>query len=435
MILRAPLRPVAFSPLFSPESRPRKGGLFAAYALALDFKNGVYKSSTGLASLSALPGYTYTRSGAKSEIASAGTIYPFAADVPGIVPGDGYWSRASLTNLVKYSDDLANANWLKGNVSVTSNALTTTNGLSLDRVEENTTVSGEHFVVPESVGAANHVAGLATVSFLFKADQRTLIRLAYFAFNNLSVVLNPPAGTYTVVAGGVAPVVSFKALGEGVYRCSVTDTASAATARPTLTLVSTGTTTIYPGSVGAGAYLGHVQAVAGTQPGPIIVTEGATATVGADNLGASCALADEDFLVLAIGTVKQIGAQGDLADFNNGSTDRVVLFVTSGGEARLYALTGGSGTSYASAVNFVAGDRIAIAGFRRSGGFGFAVKKNSSAPVLVAPAAKAMPSVVSLKVGASQTGSAEHFNNPIEFVGVRRGTFSDADITAILAAA
>lgn len=43
---------------------------------------------------------TYTRSGAKSELSSTGSPIAYAADVPGIVPGVGYWSRQAFTNLL-----------------------------------------------------------------------------------------------------------------------------------------------------------------------------------------------------------------------------------------------------------------------------------------------------------------------------------------------
>ncbi len=48
--------------------------------------------------LSTLPGYTYTRSGAKSELGANGVPVAFAANEPGVVPGVGYWSRAAATN-------------------------------------------------------------------------------------------------------------------------------------------------------------------------------------------------------------------------------------------------------------------------------------------------------------------------------------------------
>ena len=73
----------------------------AGFALYLDFKNSLYRSgATKTADVTTLPGYTYTRSGAKSELLSTGAPTAFAANVPGIVPTIGYWARAALTNLL-----------------------------------------------------------------------------------------------------------------------------------------------------------------------------------------------------------------------------------------------------------------------------------------------------------------------------------------------
>src|SRR5690606_6971944 len=55
--------------------------------LTFDFAGGLYRSGDLVAtSASALPGYAYSRAGAKYE---AGPLTHFAADVPGIVPGQG----------------------------------------------------------------------------------------------------------------------------------------------------------------------------------------------------------------------------------------------------------------------------------------------------------------------------------------------------------
>ncbi len=50
--------------------------------------------------LSTVPGYVYTRSGAKSELSSTGVPVAFAANAPGVVSGVGYWSRAAATNVL-----------------------------------------------------------------------------------------------------------------------------------------------------------------------------------------------------------------------------------------------------------------------------------------------------------------------------------------------
>lgn len=83
---------------------------FADHLLALDFRNRRYRQaplSTG--DLGTLAGYSYSRSGAKLELGSGGSLASFAANVPGIVPDIGYWSRAGLTNLLLRSQEFDNA--------------------------------------------------------------------------------------------------------------------------------------------------------------------------------------------------------------------------------------------------------------------------------------------------------------------------------------
>ena len=99
----------------------------AGYALYLPFSaaSPTYRSGATTSPLiTAMPGYAYTRSGAKQELlASAGGVSAvFAANVPGIVPGQGYYSWVAETNLLLNAGQSSNLG--TQNVTVTAQAYT-----------------------------------------------------------------------------------------------------------------------------------------------------------------------------------------------------------------------------------------------------------------------------------------------------------------------
>lgn len=88
-------------------TRLRGGGAASAYAtfaLAMPFKteatDGYWVSGTRYATINLVPGYAYTRAGAKGEQNAALAVEQFAANVPGIPSGVGYLSRSAFTNLL-----------------------------------------------------------------------------------------------------------------------------------------------------------------------------------------------------------------------------------------------------------------------------------------------------------------------------------------------
>src|SRR4051794_36992193 len=72
---------------------------FATSPLALDFKAVTYKESgTGFA-LTALPGYSYARTGQVSFVNASGTVTDFAANVQPVLSTIGWENYGALTNL------------------------------------------------------------------------------------------------------------------------------------------------------------------------------------------------------------------------------------------------------------------------------------------------------------------------------------------------
>jgi hypothetical protein len=317
------------------------------YALALDFKNGVYRVPQGLlSSLSLAPGYSYTRAGAKSELNAAGVPLPFAANVPGIVPGLGYWSRGALTNLF-----LNSATGVTQNVTVTAQAYT----LSF--------------------------FGTGTITLSGTSTAGPLVGTG--ASNRVSLTFTPTAGTLTLTVSG---------------SCT------------------------------------NVGLVAGSQPGPIIVTTGSTATVGADDLDLSFANAatDGDFVALVkmagaiTATARSLaltdGTGNNRMTINGGSTGTTTVNVTAGGVGQ----TGGTAVTLGSGA-------LTLAMRVRASKTCVGVKEANTITIWAESPVISIPTTTKVEVAAVL--GAQNPDQIISFVGIRRGTFSDADLSALLAAA
>lgn len=77
---------------------------YLGWDLALDFKNGIYRSgSVTTRDISQLPGYSYLPTALKFETAANGALVSTPAASPGIIPGVGFWSRPTMTNLTRNS--------------------------------------------------------------------------------------------------------------------------------------------------------------------------------------------------------------------------------------------------------------------------------------------------------------------------------------------
>lgn len=169
-------------------------GAYAAYALALDFQQAIYvNNGSAVGSLSNMPGYTYTRSGIKSELSSSGAILAYAANVPGVVPSVGYWPRASATNVLLNAGQASNL--ATQGVSVTAQAYT------LSFMGTGTvTLSGAYTGSLVGTGASNRV----WLSFTPAAGTLTLTVTGTVTYSGLVAGLVP--GPIISTAGTAATV-------------------------------------------------------------------------------------------------------------------------------------------------------------------------------------------------------------------------------------
>ena len=253
------------------------------YSAIWDFVNNLYLGGSPL---------TFTRASSATYFDSAGVLQTAASDVlrfdydPVTLAPRGILIEGARTNLITYSDDFANASWLKTGATISSDAITAPDGGGADKITEDTS-TGEHGVLGSNV---SYTSGTTyCLSAIVKAAERTLIRalLPDAAFGvNCVVVFNLSAGTAVLVTGSASTVYSITAFGGGWWRITLsaaaTATVSATSAQ--LRLATTGTTVSYTGTSGHGLYLWGAQLEAGAFASSLIRTAGASTTRAADVL-------------------------------------------------------------------------------------------------------------------------------------------------------
>jgi len=284
----------------------------------LNFESGQYSwGATYTTDITKLPGYTYTRSGAKQELAATSGLVSFAANVPGIVPNVGYWARTAMTNLLLQSQAFESAVWVKSVATVVVNSSAPDDSVTADKI------------VPDNLGVASvlqSVTTAATSTYTFsvfaKPSGFNWLEVAFFDgvdgqrhwFNLATGALG---STDNIGLGFTSVSASTKFVGSGWYRCTLTVTTRAGTAMQVYQYPTNGDLVVTPGDGTSGVHLWQAQLVAGNQPGPVIVTTTAAATVGAD--------------ALAVGVAN--GKYNALFTFDDNSTQTIAVTVSGGSYA------------------------------------------------------------------------------------------------------
>lgn len=353
---------------------------------------------------SAFPGYFYSRTGAKFEITATGAISNFTDNYPGILAGEGFWSRIALTN--KSTNYNANPNGSLTNLSFTGDA-----GTTLTEVSDTAAL------------AAAGLSGICTSGKVFMIDNTAGVTAGRVTISGTVANTNPHVAS-AFVRGGTGRI---EISGGGTAF-----TASATYQRRTEVRTPDATSRVCNIYADAGQVVYFIlnQLVESAQAGPLIVTSGTTATLAGDTLRVSETPADEDQIMIVSYDAREI--LGALAQWSNGTNNERILFYFGGGFWRAIVISGGATIGiYTSTAPTVTGRHTMLLR-RRSGKYTIAVRTpNGTVSVGTESAVVAFPVGMDRAEIGNISGSSQ-CNSIIEGVFRQRGTFSDTDITTIL---
>ena len=253
-------------------------GLFGGASLDLNF--AVTKNVGPLVS--------FTRASNATYIDSAGTLQTAAVDVPRFdhnpTTGEslGLLVEEQRTNLLLRSEEFDNASWSKVFATVSANQTTAPDGTSnADKLIGNATLDG-HYVQQNISGA---ISGINYTSAVFaKASELSRFELLHaigstlyvqgYDLSNGTLLTRVTAGT-TAATGGF-----IQAVGNGWYRCGITQTSDGTAGAVRCTLRSANTVAF--DATSQGVFLWGAQLEAGSFPSSYIPTTAAAVTRSAD---------------------------------------------------------------------------------------------------------------------------------------------------------
>jgi len=198
----------------------------------------------------------------------------------------GLLIEEARTHLLLRSAEFDQASWAKSEAFVTANAVIAPDGaLTAERLYETTAASVGHFL-QQGVAMTSGVSYTATV--YAKQGERRYVVLRYItggAFSNthicffdLQTGIATNSGSFPVTSFSITPV------GNGWYRCSITQSATAtATGTFGVYLSNDGLSTTYTGDGFSGIYIWGAQLEAGAFPTSYIPTVAAQATRSIEN--------------------------------------------------------------------------------------------------------------------------------------------------------
>ena len=228
----------------------------------------------------------------------------------------GLLIEGSSTNLLNYSDDFAN-NWLYNRVNFAESAAVSPTGqLTADLVYADGTAANTHLVqVPCSVTAATH-----TFSVYAKSAGCQYIRLS-------NITTGSGYGHFDLINGTVtssSTTATIESVGNGWYRCSITETHTAGYSYLRISLATSPTSVYWDGDNYSGVLLWGAQNEANSFPSSLISCNGSATTRAADS--ASAVAADIGYTGGPVSFVGEI----------SGGTGTVVTMSDNTGNNRLF---------------------------------------------------------------------------------------------------
>lgn len=418
-------------------------GRYADHALALDFRGGIYRSGGIVtADPARLPGYSFAQAGEEWDADANGIWRRFAANVPRIVPGIGYWARGAITNLAPWS--LATANWgataraarVSGQASPVGAGdacLVTCDGTMGQHYDYSANAAFTSGVTYTSARLVKPVGATTRVQLFFSSVSGVFSNDAYANF------LLVGAGAVTAT-GAAASGAFIRALADGWYLVGVSAAASATVSGVPangLAAIDGGTAARVPSVASADAWLTTGAAIhAATLVPPVIATGAASASVAGADMRLSQPIPDgADWTLYAVADLRRAaGSVETLATVSNGSGTNSIQInrAASGALQAPVNATGGSNIAPQSGVTAAAAGRVAIA-VRHAAGQWTAAAKSGATVGIGAPVADALPTGLNRIDIGNRLGS-NFADSPVERVGWMPRALSDTELLNFLGA-
>jgi hypothetical protein len=282
--------------------------------------------------------FDFTRSGNATRVNSEGLIELVSTNVPrlnyplidGVVQGcPSLLLEPQRINLLPYSEDFSNAEWIKGSVLTPISGFVSPKGdLSAFKLVEDSSNSIHRIydIIPISNGVTY------TQSIFAKKGERNFLQIMFGGkidptdFANFDL----ENGVITSEVGDVSPKIEY--YGNGWYKCSATATSTqTSTEAFYLTIVENGQssrTQSYQGDGTSGIYIFGAQVEAGSYPTSYIPTSGTTATRSAEtcnNAGdVNTFNSSEGVLFAEISALADDGTQRAISIYKDTSLDNVI---------------------------------------------------------------------------------------------------------------
>jgi hypothetical protein len=418
----------------------------ASSAVSLDFKLQRYWATGKRQTLlSSIAGYAFTRTGTQGSVNSGGDVNFYGANTPDI-DTNGFHSYGAATNLLLQSQAFDNASWTKAGGTITSTSQLDPNGsFTADQLTEDTT-NGAHQVsqvTPSLAASTTHslsvfvkrTAGTRNVGLTIQNGAGTSGVNAVLDLSTGAVLVGATFGSgWTFVSASA----TFGAT-KGYWRVALvfTTPSSAATA-VAIAKMASGSSTFYTGDNASSLVLWQGQLLAGNfaDGGPVIATTTATASIGASSLKVSTSLTG-DFIAWAVINCPNTADSFAFTLSNGTDSERIYARVFGGVSFETDVTAGGVAQPTPATIGsvFSAGRNVLMVR-RKNGIHSIALKKPDGTIVIGADASGAatLPAITVVDIGAYRGGTSQ-INGRVEGFFQRNGTFTDADVTAILTAA
>jgi hypothetical protein len=335
----------------------------------------------------------------------------------------GLLVEQSSTNLLTYSADFSNAAWIKVFVTIASSSVVAPDGTNFQKMIESATLTSHAIYRPITVTSGTSY----THSAYAKAAERTFCTVGitdtgvdYTAIANLSTgtILSTTAGSTSTITN----------VGNGIYRVSLTRTVTAASVNPFIGIYNGSTT--YNGDGTSGIYIWGAFLEALAFPTSYIPTTTAQVTRAADNASMTGTNFSSWYNAIQ-GTVfteaagATISGASTIYAISDGTGNNRIL--SGFGANMLFVGTGGVTQVNISSGSDTANIFAKYAAFFSTNNFG--LSRNGATPVT--SSSGSIPTVTTLYLGASATGSSAYLNGRIKKFTYYPTALTSAQIQAL----